>query len=100
MLTLRWQPLGVSSITAWQNYVLVWSNGCFQRRGGPRARGDLGYPPAIQIFSAGSPFVWQDDAKLLHDLEERYVTSGVPLSLPETVEALSKDLPGLGANAV
>jgi hypothetical protein len=99
MFTRYGQPLGASTITARQKYASVSGENFFQTTGGPRARGDLGYPRGAQMLSGRSPLAGQADSELSDILEGIGVAGGVRSSLPPEMEAVFKNLRELGASA-
>jgi hypothetical protein len=96
----RGQPLRESTLTAQPNCTVVAGYGLIEATGGPRARGNLGYPPAPRMSSSGSLLAWQDGAETREMFLERADASCSVL--PRLPEARLRfwHPPELGASAV
>jgi hypothetical protein len=96
----RGRPLRKNTLTAQQKRTVVAGYGLIGVAGGPRARGDLGYPPAARMLSGGSLLAWQDGAETREMFLERTDAScSVLPCLPEGRLRFWHP-PELGASAV
>jgi hypothetical protein len=94
------RPLRVNAPTAQQKYTVVVGYNLIEVSGGPRARGDLGFPPAARTLSGGSLLAWQCGAETWEiGLERADAIWNVLPRLPEKC-GFRCGYPELGASAV
>ena len=97
----RGRPLRVNAPTAQQKYTVVVGYSLIEVGGGPRARGDSGYPTAARMSSGESLLAWQDGAETWEVAPERaHAIWNVLPRLPEKWGSVFGCPPELGKSPV